>query len=49
MSKPIKKSKAASPVAAGKYSGLVGGISELLETARRASARTVNAFMTASY
>ncbi len=31
------------------YSGLVGGISELLETARRASARTVNAFMTATY
>jgi len=27
----------------------VGGISELLEAARRASARTVNAFMTATY
>ena len=31
------------------YPGLVGGISELLEAARRASARTVNAFMTATY
>lgn len=31
------------------YLGLVGGISELLEAARRASARTVNAFMTATY
>ena len=31
------------------YLGLVGGISELLEAARHASARTVNAFMTATY
>jgi hypothetical protein len=31
------------------YPGLVGSISELLEDARRASARTVNAFMTATY
>jgi len=31
------------------YSGLVGGIDQLLETARRASARAVNAFMTATY
>ncbi len=31
------------------YTGLVGGIGELLEAARRASARTVNALMTATY
>jgi predicted nuclease of restriction endonuclease-like (RecB) superfamily len=31
------------------YPDLVGSISELLEAARRASARTVNAFMTATY
>lgn len=31
------------------YTGLVGGISELLETARHASARAVNAVMTATY
>lgn len=49
MSKPLKKRKIATSAIPGGYSGLVGGISELLETARRASARTVNAFMTASY
>jgi predicted nuclease of restriction endonuclease-like (RecB) superfamily len=49
MSKPIQKSKPASPAATRDYSGLLGGISELLEAARRASARTVNAFMTATY
>jgi hypothetical protein len=31
------------------YGGLMGGIAELLETARRAAARTVNALMTATY
>jgi predicted nuclease of restriction endonuclease-like (RecB) superfamily len=31
------------------YTGLVGDIAGLLESARRASARTVNAFMTATY
>ena len=31
------------------YSALLGGVSELLESARRASARAVNAFMTATY
>jgi predicted nuclease of restriction endonuclease-like (RecB) superfamily len=31
------------------YGGLIGGIAELLETARRAAARTVNALMTATY
>jgi hypothetical protein len=41
--------KSALPVTTGDYSGLVRGVSELLEAARRASARTVNAFMTATY
>jgi len=49
MSKPVKKIKSASPIATGDYAGLVGGVSELLEAARRGSARTVNAFMTATY
>jgi predicted nuclease of restriction endonuclease-like (RecB) superfamily len=49
MSKPIGKSKPASPAATRDYPGLVGGIGELLEAARRVSARTVNAFMTATY
>ena len=49
MSKPIKKIKSAMPAATGDYSGLVSGVSELLEAARRASVRTVNAFMTATY
>ena len=31
------------------YSGLIGGIAELLEAARRSAARTVNALMTATY
>ncbi len=48
MSKPVKTSKSGSP-ATGDYSGLVGGVSELLDTARRASVRTVNVFMTATY
>jgi uncharacterized protein DUF1016 len=33
----------------GNYPGLVGDIGQLLEAARRASARTVNALMTATY
>jgi predicted nuclease of restriction endonuclease-like (RecB) superfamily len=37
------------PPAVRIYSGLVGGIGELLETARRASARSVNVIMTATY
>jgi len=49
MSKSMEKRKPASPPATGEYSGLVGGIGQLLEAARRASARTVNAFMTATY
>ena len=37
------------PSVSAHYSGLVGGIGDLFESARRASARTVNAFMTATY
>ena len=48
MSQSVKKSKPVAPLPRA-YSGLVGGISELLEIARRASARTVNALMTATY
>ena len=49
MSEPAKKIKPTSPAASPDYSGLVSGVSELLEAARRASVRTVNAFMTATY
>jgi len=48
MTKPIAKKKSAAPAPAN-YPGLVGGIGELLDAARRASVRTVNAFMTATY
>jgi predicted nuclease of restriction endonuclease-like (RecB) superfamily len=48
MTKAAAQKKFASP-AAGNYPGLVSGVSELLEAARRASVRTVNAFMTATY
>ncbi len=41
--------KPARPAIIGDYTGLVGGISELLETARLSSARAVNALMTATY
>lgn len=37
------------PQAPADYSGLVGGIAELLESARHTSARAVNALMTATY
>lgn len=49
MTKPVKKIKSVSLAATGDYSGLVSGVSELLEAARRASVRTVNGFMTATY
>jgi predicted nuclease of restriction endonuclease-like (RecB) superfamily len=49
MKKIIVKSKTSGPVASSGYSGLLDGVSDLLEAARRASARTVNAFMTATY
>ena len=48
MTKPAK-TRAASPAATADYSSLVGGVGELLDAARRASVRTVNAFMTATY
>ena len=48
MSKPIVKMKTAA-VTTRDYTGLTGGMSELLAAARRASARTLNAFMTATY
>ncbi len=48
MTKAIAKKKSANPTASD-YAGLVTGVSELLEAARRASVRTVNAFMTATY
>ena len=48
MTKAAAKGKSAAPASAN-YSGLVSGVSELLEAARLASVRTVNAFMTATY
>ncbi|HET7624454.1 MAG TPA: PDDEXK nuclease domain-containing protein [Verrucomicrobiae bacterium] len=48
MTKAAVKKKSALP-ADGNYSGLIDGISELLDAARRASVRTVNALMTATY
>jgi predicted nuclease of restriction endonuclease-like (RecB) superfamily len=47
MKKPTAKTS--KPLASGDYGGLVGNIGELLETARRTSARAVNALMTATY
>ena len=49
MTKAVPKKKSASPIATGDYSGLVSSVSELLDAARRASVRAVNAFMTATY
>ena len=49
MSKPPQKTKRVAPAAAPDYPGLVDGVSELLDSARRASVRAVNAFMTATY
>jgi hypothetical protein len=47
MKKPHQKSIFQTP--SGKYAGLIGGIAQLLETARHNAARTVNALMTATY
>ena len=49
MSKPVKKNQATPRAVSPDYSGLVSDVSGLLEAARRASVRTVNAFMTATY
>ena len=45
--KPREKAISLAPSA--EYGGLIGGIAELLEIARRTAARTVNALMTATY
>jgi predicted nuclease of restriction endonuclease-like (RecB) superfamily len=45
--KPDQKTISLTPSA--EYGGLIGGIAELLEAARRNAARTVNALMTATY
>ena len=47
MKKPHQKAIFQTP--SGKYDGLIGGIAQLLETARHNAARTVNALMTATY
>lgn len=47
MKKP--REKAISQTVSVEYGGLIGGIAELLETARRTAARTVNVLMTATY
>lgn len=47
MKKPVPPKTA--PLAAADYIGLVGGIAEVLDIARRTSARAVNAVMTATY
>ncbi len=49
MKKSAIRKKAARTVAVSDYPGLVSGVTELLDAARRASVRTVNAFMTATY
>lgn len=49
MKKGIRRKKATPAMATGDYLGLLSGVRELFEAARRASARTVNAFMTATY
>jgi predicted nuclease of restriction endonuclease-like (RecB) superfamily len=48
MKKTLSK-KTVSKLLSEDYGGLIGGIAELLEAARRAAARTVNALMTATY
>jgi hypothetical protein len=45
--KPHQKAISQTPFA--EYGGLIGGIAELLEAARRTGARTINALMTATY
>jgi DUF1016 N-terminal domain len=47
MKKPHQKAISQTPFA--EYGGLIGGIADLLEAARRTAARTVNALMTATY
>ncbi len=47
--KHIPKRQSSASISPGNYPELLGGVSELLEAARRASARAVNAFLTATY
>ena len=49
MKKSITKKSTSAPEAAHGYSALLVGVSELLASVRQASARAVNAFMTATY
>jgi predicted nuclease of restriction endonuclease-like (RecB) superfamily len=49
MKKVLTKKDTSAPVATRDYSELLGVVGDLLESARRASARAVNAFMTATY
>ena len=48
MKKTLSKKTISKPPSE-EYGGLIGGIAELLEVARRTAARTVNALMTATY
>jgi hypothetical protein len=48
MKKTLSKKTISRSLSEG-YGGLIGGISELLEAARRNVARAVNALMTATY
>ena len=48
MKKTLSKKTISKPPSE-EYGGLIGGIAELLEAARRTAARTVNALMTATY
>ena len=49
MKKSISKRTTSAPAPVRDYLNLLGGVSELLESARRGSARAVNALMTATY
>src|ERR1700746_2440744 len=48
MKKTLSKKTVSKPLSE-EYGGLIGGIADLLEAARRTAARTVNALMTATY
>ena len=48
MKKTLSKKTVSKPLSE-EYGGLIGGIAELLEAARRTAARSVNALMTATY
>lgn len=47
--KPVQRRGVSRPRAAAPYEALLGGIAQLLEEARRTSARAINALMTATY